>query len=149
VLAIGVVAFALVAILGVFPAAFSQSRKGVSDTRAAPLVRMIVATVDAQASTFNAINCFGATLDLAGSSTGTAAVMLYAAYPSPDQPQITNTKGTNSIYSIELKFNNTPPVAPSTTLPTGTVNQLQFRIRGLNNVSTDYVEFIYLARKKN
>jgi uncharacterized protein (TIGR02598 family) len=148
VLALGVVAFALVAILGVFPAALSQSRKGVSDTRATQLVKMIVATIDAQASSFGAIDCFGATLDLTNSSTGTAAVMLYAAYPSPDPPQITNTKNANSIYSVEIRFNNVPPVAPSTTLPAGTVNQLQIRIRGLSTVATDYIEFMYLARKK-
>ena len=148
VLAIGVVAFSLVAILGVFPVAFSQSRKGISDTRAAQLVRMVVDTVDAQSSSFTAIDCFGTTIDLTNSSTGTAAVMLYASYPSPDQPQITNTKNNNSIYSIEIKFNNTPLVAPTTTLPAGTLNQLQLRVRGLNTAATDYVEFMHLARKK-
>ena len=151
VLALGVVAFALVAILGVFPAAFSQNRKGISDTRAAQLAKMVVSTIDAQSATFSTINCFGVIppLDLTNYSTATAPVTLYAAYPSPDQPQITNTKAANSIYSIEIRFNNVPAVAPSVTLPAGTVNQLQIRIRGLSTVTTDFVEFMYLARKKS
>ncbi|HEY5035834.1 MAG TPA: hypothetical protein VII74_01735 [Chthoniobacterales bacterium] len=148
VLALGVVAFALVAILGVFPAAFSQNRKGISDTRASQLVQMIVATIDSQATTFASVDCFGTNLDLANSSTGTAPVLLYADYASPSQPEITNTKNPNSIYTIEIRFNNNPDVAPSIKLPAGSVNQLQIRIRGLVANSTDFREFMYLARKK-
>jgi uncharacterized protein (TIGR02598 family) len=148
VLAIGVVALALVAVLGVFPAALSQNRKGISDTRAAQLTRMLVASIDAQSATFSTINCFGATLDLARSSTSTPSVLLYAAYSSPNQPVITNTKGADSIYNIEIRFNNAPQVAPSVTLPVGTVNQLQIRVRGASAISTDFLEFMYLARKK-
>ncbi len=148
VIALGVVSFALVAILGVFPAAFSQNRKSISDTRAAQLARMIVSTIESQTATFTAIDCFGATLDLGASSTGTNPVFLYAAYPSPDQPVITATKDTNSIYTIELRFNNAPEVAPAVTLPVGTVNQVQMRIRGVATTSTDFREFMYLFRKK-
>lgn len=147
VIALGVVAFALVAILGVFPAALSQNRKGISDTRAAQLSRMIVATVDAQSGTFTAIDCFGNTLNLATSGTGTTPVTLYAGYPSPNVPQITKDKNTNSIYSIELRFNNAPALAPGVILPAGSVNQLQLRFRGLATNSTDFIEFMYLARK--
>lgn len=147
VLALGVVAFALVAILGVFPAALSQNRKGVSDTRAAQLVKMIVATIDAQTATFSSINCFGATLDLAGSDKNTAPAQLYAAYPSPNQPDITNVRQPNSIYRIEIRFDNAPPIAPAPTPPVGTLNQLQIRIRGLSSVTNDYLEFMYVARK--
>lgn len=148
VLALGVVSFALVAIFAVFPAAMSQNRKGISDTRAAQLTRMIVATIDAQSSNFSAIDCFGITLDLGGSNSATSPVLLYAAYPSPDQPIISKTKDLNSIYNIEIRFNNLPPVAPSVTLPTGLVNQLQIRIRGVSATSTDFIELMYLARKK-
>lgn len=149
VIALGVVAFALVAILAVFPAALSQNRKGISDTRAAQLSRMVVATVDAQSSTFTAIDCFGTTLDLAASGTGTTPVILYAGYPSANVPQITKDMNTNSIYSIEIRFNNAPELAPGVTLPAGTVNQLQLRFRGLATNSTDFIEFMYLARKKS
>ncbi len=148
VIALGVVAFALVAILGVFPAAFSQNRKSISDTRAAQLARMIVSTIESQTASFSAIDCFGATLDLAASSTGTNPVLLYAAYPSPNQPEIAAAKDANSIYTIELRFNNVPEVAPAVTLPTGMVNQVQIRIRGVAATSTDFREFIYLFRKK-
>ena len=148
VLALGVAAFSLVAILGVFPAAFSQNRKSISDTRAAQLARMVVSTIESQTATFSTIDCFGTTLNLTSSSTGTAATLLYAAYPSPNQPEITTAKNTNSIYSIELRYNNTPQVAPSVTLPAGLVNQVQIRIRGIATTSTQFREFIYLFRKK-
>jgi uncharacterized protein (TIGR02598 family) len=147
-LAIGVVAFALVATLGVFPAGLSEARKGVSDTRAAQLARMIVATIDSQASSFSSINCFGATLDLTNSSTTTAPALLYAEYPSPNEPLITKTQDASSIYTIEIHFNSVPPLAPGVTLPGGAVNQLQIRVRGLVTTSTDFREFMYLARKK-
>ncbi len=149
VLALGVVAFALVAILGVFPAAFSQNRKSISDTRAGQLARMMVSTIESQTATFSAIDCFGATLDLAASSTGTTPVLLYAAYPSPNQPEVTTAKNGDSIYSIEFRFNNTPALAPSVTLPTGIVNQVQIRIRGISGTSTEFREFMYLFRKKD
>lgn len=148
VIALGVAAFALVAILGVFPIAFSQNRKSISDTRAAQLARMIVSTIEGQTGTFGGIDCFGTTLNLAASSTDTDPVLLYAAYPSPNQPEITTVKNPNSIYTIELRFNNTPEVAPSVTLPTGTVNQVQLRVRGIAATSTDFREFMYLFRKK-
>jgi uncharacterized protein (TIGR02598 family) len=147
VLALGVVAFALVAILAVFPAAFSQNRKSISDTRSAQLARMIVSTIEAQTATFTAIDCFGTTLNLATATTGTTN-QLYAGYPSPSQPEITTAKNSNSIYSIELRYNNTPEVAPSVTLPAGIINQVQIRIRGLAANSTEFREFIYLFRKK-
>ena len=149
VIALGVVAFALVAILGVFPAAFSQNRKSISDTRTAQLARMIVSTIESQTATFSNIDCFGATLDLVASSTGTNPVLLYAAYPSPNQPEITTTKNGTSIYSIEIRFNNAPEVAPSVTLPAGTVNQVQIRIRGVAGaLRPSFREFMYLFRKK-
>lgn len=149
VLALGVVAFSLVAILGVFPAAFSQNRKGISDTRAAQLARMVVSTIEAQTITFSNIYCFGTTaLDLSTLTTSADPVLRYAAYPSPDQPVITDVKDANSIYTIELRFNNAPEVAPSVTLPVGTVNQIQIRIRGVSAAAPDYLEFLYLIRKK-
>lgn len=148
VLALGVIAFSLVAILGVLFAAFSQNRKGISDTRAAQLARMIVSTIEGQTASFSNINCFGATLNLTDASTETAPVMLYASYSSPNQPEIIATKDVNSIYGIELRFNNTPEVAPAVSLPAGTVNQLQIRVRGVSATSTDFVEFMYVVRKK-
>ena len=148
VLALGVVAFSLVAVLGVFFAAFSQNRKGISDTRAAQLAQMIVSTIESQTASFSNINCFGATLNLTDSSSDTASVTLYASYSSPNQPEITATKDADSIYGVELRFNNTPEVAPAVSLPAGTVNQLQIRVRGVSATSTDFIEFMYLVRKK-
>ena len=148
VIALGVVAFALVAILGVFPAALTQNRKGISDTRAAQLSKMMVATIDAQSANFAGIVCFGRTLDLTSLVKDGPAMQWYAGYPSPNVPEITSVKNASSIYSIEMKFDNNPQVAPGVTLPAGTLNQLQIRFRGLAITSPDFTEFMYLARKK-
>lgn len=48
VLALGVVGFAIVAILGLFPAALSSNRSGMNEGRAAQLVRAITGTIDSQ-----------------------------------------------------------------------------------------------------
>ena len=109
---------------------------------------MIVSTIEGQTALFSNINCFGATLNLTDATTDTAPVMLDASYSSPNQPEIIATKDVNSIYSIELRFNNTPNVAPAVSLPPGSVNQLQIRVRGVSATSTDFVEFMYLVRKK-
>lgn len=149
VLALGVIAFALVAILGVFPIGLAANRLSINDTRAAELAKAVSATIDAQAATFSAINCYGATLDLATFDASSAPQKLYASYPSPSQPTITNTQTADSIYTIELRFDNDPVVTPSgTKLGAGKLNQIQIRMTGKSSNSGS-VEFFYLARKKN
>ena len=154
VLALGVISFALVAILGVFPIGLAANRSSISDTRAAQLINAIVATIDAQCGTFSNVQCFGLpSLDLTTLTTTDAPKMLYASYPSPDQPTISNTEDANSIYTIELKFDNDPEVAPNpppngTHLEPGKLNQIRIRIRG-KSAAAGYLEFSYLARKRN
>ena len=58
VLALGVISFALVAILGVFPIGLAANRTSISDTRAAQLVNAVVATIDAQCATFDNVQLF-------------------------------------------------------------------------------------------
>ena len=149
VLALGVIAFSLVAILGVFPAGLASNRASINDTRAAQLVQAIIATIDAQCASFSSVNCYGTTLDLARLTTSEMKT-LFAGYPSPDQPEITSTANANSIYTIELRFNNNPDLT-STPAPiqlgTGKLNQIEIRIYGKSR-SEGFVEFFYLARIK-
>src|SRR6185369_16768545 len=87
VLAIGIIAISLVAILGVFPTGLSSNRTSISDTRAAALGDAVFATIDAQTKTFSSVNCYGTTFDLASLST-TDSKTLYASYPSTSEPTI-------------------------------------------------------------
>ncbi len=154
VLALGVISFALVAILGVFPIGLAANRTSISDTRAAQLINAIVATIDAQCATFSNVQCFGLPpLDLTALTTSDAPKMLHASYPSPDQPTISNREDANSIYTIELRFDNDPEIAPNpppngTHLEPGNLNQIRIRVRG-KSAAAGYLEFSYLARKRN
>jgi uncharacterized protein (TIGR02598 family) len=145
VLALGVVSFAIVAILGILPLALSSNRSGMNEARAAQLVRAITGTIDSQCSTFSTVNCYGQTLDLTSSTKG--PITLYASYSSPGQPTI-STSSTGAIYSIELRFDNDPSLSPSgITLGAGKVNLIEIRIYGKSQ-SEGGMEFFYLARNK-
>jgi uncharacterized protein (TIGR02598 family) len=149
VLALGIIAFALVAILGVFPTGLSSTRTSVSDTRAAALANAVFTTIDAQSSTFSSVQCFGATFDLTALTTTDGAKTLYASYPSPNQPTISNDSAlADWIYSIELKFDNDPDVTPSgTKLGPGRLNKIQLRVSGKSKVEGT-VEMFYIARNR-
>ncbi len=151
VLALGVVSFAIVAILGLFPVALNSNRAGINEGRAAELVRAITGTIDSQCATFSTINCYGATLDLTSLKKGDPPVTLYASYPSsypsPGQPTI-STSAVNSIYSAELRFDNNPPLdSAGTGLGTSKLNLIEIRIYGKSH-SEGAMEFFYLARNK-
>ncbi len=155
VLALGVISFALVAILGVFPIGLAANRTSISDTRAAQLVNTVVSTIDAQCASFSSVTCFGLPLDLATLNTATndPPQKLYVSYPSPNQPSISSTPDANSIYTIELRFDNDPAIAPDpapngTHLGPGKLNQIKFRISG-KSAASGYLEFSYLARQRN
>ncbi len=147
VLSLGVIAFALVAILGVFPTGLSANRSGITDTRAGELVKAVTATIEAQCHSFGSIQCYGLTLDLGSLDKTSPAQLLYASFPSPDSPQITNTVDPGTIYTIELRFDNNPEVAPGVSLGTGKLNQIQIRVWGKEKTASS-LEFFYLARNQ-
>ena len=147
VLALGVISFALVAIFGVFPTGLAASRWSVSDTRAAQLANAVATTIDSQSMTFDSIDCFGAPLNLKTLNKTAAPVVLHASYSSPNQPEITSAPTANSIYTIELRFDNEPEIAPGTTLAAGKLNQIQMRFRGKSADATT-TEFFFTARNK-
>jgi uncharacterized protein (TIGR02598 family) len=151
VLALGVIAISLVAILGVFPVGLSSNRTSVSDTRAAELANAIFATIDAQSSTFSSVQCYGATLDLTSLSTATADTRtFYASYSSPNQPVISSDPAlADRIYSIELKFDNDPTVTGSgVKLGPGKLNKIQMRVSG-KSTAEGFVEIFYIARNRS
>lgn len=149
VMALGIVSFAIVAILGIFPIALSSNRSGMNEARAAQIVRAITGTIDAQSATFSTINCYGATLNLTTLKKNDPLVTLYASYPSsPSQPTFSTTPNSDSIYTIELRFDNDPPVtAAPTNLGTGKTNLIGIRVYGKSQ-SEGAMEFFYLARNK-
>jgi uncharacterized protein (TIGR02598 family) len=146
VLALGVISFSLVAILGVLPAGFDADRQSIADTRAAQLASAVAATIDAQCATFTNVKCFGLTLDLEALSTTEPPKRLYASYPSPDAPKISDDPA-NAIYTIEMRFNNDPPVDPSGTgLGAGKLNQIELRV--LSKDRARYTEYFVMARNR-
>ena len=149
VLALGVAAFSLVAILAVFPIGFTANRASISDTRAVQIANTITATIDAQCSTFANIDCFGTTLDLTSFNTTTAPQNLYVSYATPAVPAISSTKTSDSIYTVELRFDNDPAVtSTSSKFGPGKLNRIQLRISG-QSAAEGFVEFFYLARNRS
>ena len=148
VLSLGVIAFALVAILGVFPTGLRANRASISDTRAAEVLNAITATIDAQCATFSNINCYGETLDLAA-LTGATSRTLYVSYSSPGEPTISNASTlSNWIYTVQLMFDNDPSLTSSgTKLGPGKLNKIQLRLSG-KSAAEGFVEAFYLARNR-
>ena len=148
VLALGIIAFALVAILGVFPAGLSSNRTSVNDTRAAAVADAVFATIDAQTKTFSSVNCYGTILDLAALST-TDTKKLYVSYPSPSEPTISSDPAlADWIYTVEMKFDNDPAItAAGTKMGAGKLNKIQMRISGKSNAE-GVVETFYVARNR-
>lgn len=151
VMALGLVSFAIVAILAFFPAGLSSNRSSANETRAAQLTKAVIGTIDSQCSTFDNVNCYGLTLNLSSLSTATektASNILYASYPSPNQPSISATQTNDSIYTMELRFDNDPSLTPAgTKLGAGKVSLIEIRVYSKARAE-GATEFLYLARNK-
>jgi Tfp pilus assembly protein PilV len=155
VIALGLIAFAMVAVLSFFPAGLSSNRASITDTRAAQLARAIAETINSQCATtpsgnsFTNVNCFGLTLDLASLNTTAASHVLYASYPSPNQPYISSASTADSIYTIELRFDNDPALTQGgVKLGGGKLSLIEIRIFGKAR-GEGPVEFSFLARNKD
>ncbi len=129
-LALGVIVFGLVTMLGVFPMGLDDSRTSVKETRGAQMARAVFSTL--QTPSFNAVDCYGQTLDLSSLDTSSTPVLLYAKFSDPAQPTISSTRDSDSIYTLELRFNQnvTPAVTPVTLKPMtqGTANLVTLTI---------------------
>lgn len=152
VIALGVVGFALIAVLAFFPVGLTSNRSSAGETRAAQLARAIFGTIDSQCATFSGINCYGlAALDLTSLNTmseTTSSHTLYASYPSPNDPVISSTQSADAIYTMELRFDNNPSAAlGNASVGTGRVNLIEIRVFSTAR-NEGSLQFIYLARNK-
>lgn len=120
--ALGIISFALVALLGVFPLGLENSRMCVGETRATQLVKMITATLESEP--FTAAPCFATVtpLDLSqeeswpqpgdalpgasASQPETDPVTLYVSYDARQEPRIVRATSapSDAIYRVELRF---------------------------------------------
>src|SRR5947209_16405297 len=130
VLALGIVSFAIVAILGLIPTGLQTSHSSQDETRAAQIAQSILSTMASQAQTqFNSISFQqydpnGSPLSpisfdlssLNGTSTGWAAnnegEVFASASParflSPPSGPPSKAADTSPTYSLQISFNNSP-----------------------------------------
>jgi len=113
VLAIGVISFAIVAILGLMPVGLSTSHSAQDETRTPQIAQSILSSFAGQAqSQFTAValplpspsSVPSLDLSMSNSSVTNPALFLYA-----DNYGNLSTSATNAIYSISVGTNNTPP----------------------------------------
>jgi hypothetical protein len=122
-MALGIISFALVGLVGVFPLGLENGRMSVAETRAAQLTKVVFSTLATEASIVtgpppaNGIRCFSTTLgplDLPADGTiydesanvpGVTA-KLYASYDALGQPGISRDPGAaaGAIYQLDLTF---------------------------------------------
>ncbi len=152
VVAIGIVAFAIIAILGLLPLALGSTRSSMNEAREAQIVRAITGTIDAQCASFNTIDCYGAPLDLTSLNKASGPTKLYASYPisatgtSADQPTIGTTL-TDYLYTIELRFDNAPSLnAPGATIA-NRANLIEIYVYPRAQAE-GALDFFHLARNK-
>jgi len=142
-LALGLLAFSLVAMLGVFPVGVTQSASSVDETRGIQLAHSVFSTL--QTPPFNKVNCFGQTLNLSDLDNGNAQlnpsqpqVVLFANYPASGEPTITSGSSPQSEYTIGLWFHKiAAPEVSGFAAPVGTAgNRVTMLISTVNHSRT-------------
>jgi uncharacterized protein (TIGR02598 family) len=118
VVTIGVIAFSLVAIIGLLPIGLKSGRASIQETRANQIAQQIFNTIRSQP--FNAVNFGGlgnasANVDLS-STTTTSTTRLYATYDG-------NFVAAADYFTIDIQYSNTP-----TGLNAGTANEVHVKI---------------------
>lgn len=137
VIALGVISFALVAIIGLLPIGLASNRGTIQETRANHLAEEIFSTLRSQKFTTVNLALLGSAagpIDLSAENTaaGAAGITLHANYDG-------QFVGTNEYFTIELRFRNTPAG-----LVTGTGNEVHVQIsaRESGTPRMDYVSII-------
>src|SRR2546423_12328016 len=101
VLALGVISFALLAIIGLFPTALQSGRASIQETRANHLAQQIFSTLRSQAFSAANLSLLGenSTVDLSTENTasGTPGTLLHATY---DGSFVTGA----DYFTIQLRF---------------------------------------------
>jgi uncharacterized protein (TIGR02598 family) len=137
VVALGVISFALVAILGVLPLGLKSGRNSAQETRANHLAEQIFATLSTQPFTSANLSSLGSNstpidLSLENTPAGSTGVTLYANYDG----QFVAAKDS---LTIELRFRNAPDG-----IVTGRASEVRVQIssRESNAQRMDYVSII-------
>jgi type II secretory pathway pseudopilin PulG len=104
VLALGVIGFALLAIIGLLPIGLQSGRASIQETRANHLAEQIFSTLRSQPFRAANLSLLGgtSTIDLSTENTasGSSGPQLHATYDG-------NFVGTSDYFTIELRFRNT------------------------------------------
>jgi uncharacterized protein (TIGR02598 family) len=108
VLALGVISFAIVAILGVFPVGLSTSHSAQDDTRAPQIAQMILSSLSAEASTQfnNVLIPLPANQTLAVDLTSSASPTTPSLYADNNGQLL--TAAANATYSVTIITDNAP-----------------------------------------
>ncbi len=120
VLALGVIGFALVAIIGLFPTALHSERASIQETRANHLAEQVFSTLRSQPFTAADLSLLGgnSVVDLSTENTesGAQGTLLYATYEG-------TFISAKDYFTVELKFHNAPDG-----LTPATANEVHLRI---------------------
>ncbi|MBX7157898.1 MAG: Verru_Chthon cassette protein B [Verrucomicrobiae bacterium] len=132
--AVGVVAIGIIAILGLLPSGLNSSRDTANETRAALMAQSIYSTLRSQP--FDKVELFGEDVNL---SSQNGPLQLY----SDINGNITNVESAESVFFLNLDFNNSPTNFPTSN--PSRVNQVALTVTWLptNNVSAlKFVSFV-------
>ncbi len=99
---LGVVSFSMVAMLGILSFGLNESLAGLHETRSTHLAQAVFAAL--RTPPFNAVDCFGKTLDLSAMDDADGPVVLYAAFPVAEPPAIRAAPDADSTCTLELHF---------------------------------------------
>jgi type II secretory pathway pseudopilin PulG len=137
VIALGVISFALVAIIGLLPIGLASGRATIQETRANNLAEEIFATLRSQpftAASLNSLNGPATPIDLSieNTSTGTPGPILRATYDG-------QFVATSDYFTIELRFRN---AAEGIISGTASEVRVQISLRESGAPRMDYVSII-------
>jgi type II secretory pathway pseudopilin PulG len=137
VLALGVISFGLVAIIGLLPIGLASNRGTIQETRANHLAEAIFSTLRSQPFTSAKVDSLGGTsnpIDLSAENTaaGATGISLHAKYDG-------EFVASNDYFTIELRFRNAPEG-----IITGTASEVRVQIsaRESGTPRMDYVSII-------
>lgn len=130
VLALGVISFAIVAILGVFPVALQTGHSSQNETRVAQIAQSVISTLSSQAQTkFTAVSLPlpspAPTIDLSTSITSATAP---AAFLYVDNDGQISASAIGATYSISIITDNFSATASPVPFDSGFANKVTVRI---------------------
>ncbi len=108
-LALALFSFGAVALLSLLSVGFRQEQAAVHETRAGHLAATLFTTL--RQPPFQAVDCYGTTLNLTQPHGGTTPLLLHATFADGQPPAISDTASAAALYTLELKCE--PIAAPA------------------------------------